>query len=153
MKLIDWLRIKGLVGSGSSTEYLSGTGVFSTPAGRLGQISGFLDGSGSAIAANSTTIAIPCVFSGSIAAYTITVDTGTCTIKTWKKATGTAIPTVSDVISTSGVAISTGTVVRSATVSDFTSTTVTANDLFIFTVTAVSGATKISFTLEITKTA
>jgi len=115
-------------------------------------IVGFFDGGGSAIANGTSSICVPAVFAGTITAYTITVDTGTCTIKTWKKATGTAIPTVSDSISTSGVSLSTGTVVRSTTVTDFTSTTVSANDLFIFNITAISGATKISFSLEITKT-
>lgn len=33
MKLTDFLKFRGLSGSGSSSEYLSGTGIFSTPAG------------------------------------------------------------------------------------------------------------------------
>lgn len=109
------------------------------------------DGGGSAIT-NNTVRYISCPYAGSITAYTILADTGTCTIKTWKIATGTAIPTVANVISTSGVALSSGTAIRSATVSDFTSTTVTANDIFAFTITAISGATLINFQLEITKT-
>lgn len=118
---------------------------------KLASVTGFFDGGGSAVVNGTSSICVPAVFAGTITAYTITVDTGTCTIKTWKKATGTAIPTVADSISTSGVAISTGTVIRSTTVSDFTSTTVTANDLLIFNITAISGATKISISLEITK--
>jgi hypothetical protein len=78
------------------------------------------------------------------------VDTGTATVKVWKKATGTAVPTVSDNINTSGVAISTGTYVHSNTVSDFTTTTVAAGDIFAFNVSAVSGATELTFQLEIT---
>lgn len=138
----------------SNTVTLTGTdGVsMNVTNAKLAQITGIIDGGGSAIANGTSSICIPAVFAGTITAYTITVDTGTCTLKTWKKATGTAIPTVADSISTSGVAISSGTVIRSTTVSDFTSTTVTANDLFIFNVTAISSATKISFTLEITKT-
>lgn len=118
---------------------------------KIAQITGIIDGGGSALTGGTTSICIPAVFAGTITAWTITVDTGTCTIKTWKKATGTAIPTASDSISTSGVAISTGTALRSTTLSDFTTTTVNANDLFIFDASSVSGATKISFTLEITK--
>lgn len=138
----------------SNTITLTGTDSVSMNVtnSKLAQVTLVIDGGGSAIANGTSSICVPVTFSGTITAYTITVDTGTCTITTWKKATGTAIPTVSDSISTSGVAISTGTVIRSTTVTDFTSTTVTANDLFIAHVTAIASATKISFTLEITKT-
>ncbi len=92
-----------------------------------------------------------CPYSGTITGYSISANTGTCTLKTWKKANGTAIPTISDVISTSGVSLSTGTHIRSSTVSDFTTTTVTAGDMFMAQVTATSGATDITFQVEITK--
>lgn len=96
---------------------------------------------------------IPCVFAGTIKAWTIAVDAGTCTLKVWKKATGTAIPTVSDAINTNGIAISSGTLVRSTTLTDFsTNTNVTANDVFIANVTATSSGPKlITLTLEILK--
>ena len=99
-------------------------------------------------------IYIPCVYSGSIAAYTIQlIGTGTCTIKTWKKASGTTNPTISDLISTAGVSLSTGNVVRSTNVSDFTTTTINANDLLTFQITAVSGSpTQVIFVLQINKT-
>lgn len=87
---------------------------------------------------------------GSITAWNIVVDTGTATVKTWKIATGTAAPTSSNSINTSGVSISAGTVIRSTTLTDFTTTAVAANDIFAFEITAVSGATKILFELEIT---
>ena len=89
---------------------------------------------------------------GTITAWSIVVDTGTATVQTWKVATGTTAPTVSNSISTSGVAISTGTAIRSTTLTDFTSTAVSANDIFAFNLSAVSGATKILFELEITVT-
>lgn len=117
---------------------------------KTSQITAIFDGGGSAVASGST-VYIPCTFAASIIAYTIMVDTGTCTVKTWKVATGTAIPTVANSISTSGVAISTGTAIRSTTLSDFTTTTITANDMLAFNITAVSGATKIIFTLEVRK--
>lgn len=144
----------GQKASASVPGFLSSTdwSTFNAKANATTQITGFFDGGGSAVALNSTSICFPCTFAGTIVAWTITVDTGTCTIKTWKKATGTAIPTSSDSISSSGVSIASGTAVRSTTVTDFTTTTISANDLFIFTVTAVSAATKISFTLEVTKT-
>lgn len=103
------------------------------------------------ISANATSFFVPCKFAGTITGYDIGVDAGTCTIKTWKKASGTAIPTIADVISTSGVALSTGTRVVSSTTSDFTTTTVTKDDGFIVQATAVSGVKFISFTLEIQK--
>ena len=111
-----------------------------------------------AISANATSASIVCPFSGTIVGYSISLGTsdasapsGTCTLKTWKKATGTAVPTIADVISTSGVALSTGTNVRSSTVTDFTTTTVTAGDILIVQATATSGCKAISFGLEILK--
>ncbi len=92
-----------------------------------------------------------CPYSGTITGYSISADSGTCTLKTWKKANGTAIPTIADVISTIGVALSSGTHIRSSTVSDFTTTTVTAGDMFMAQVTATSGPTDITFQVEITR--
>lgn len=89
---------------------------------------------------------------GTITSWSIGVDAGTATVKVWKVAAGTAVPTISNVINTSGVAISSGTFIRSTTLTDFTSTAVTANDIFAFDLTAVSGVTKIVFELEITVT-
>lgn len=109
------------------------------------------DGGGSVVV-SGTTLTLTCPFNAVITGYAIMVDTGTCTITTWKVAAGTAIPTVANSISTSGVSISTGTAVQSATVTDFTTTTVTANDIFGFHVNAVSGATKITFQLIINRT-
>lgn len=87
----------------------------------------------------------PCA--GTITGWSIGVDAGTATVKFWKKAAGTAVPTSSDSINTSGVAISSGTFINSTTLSDFTTTTVTAGDIFAGEVTAVSGVTKISVQL------
>lgn len=109
------------------------------------------DGNLSAIPIN-TTIMLPIAYAGTITGYKIMCDTGTITIKTWKKAAGTAIPTVADVISTSGVSLSTGTAVQSTTTSDFTTTAVAAGDMFAFTVTAISGATWCVFQLDIART-
>lgn len=91
-----------------------------------------------------------CEFSGTITAWNIGVDAGTCTVKVWKIAAGTTSPTVANNINTSGVAISSGTFIRSTTVTDFTTTTVTAGDIFAFNLSDVSGASKIFFGLEIT---
>lgn len=105
------------------------------------------DGGGSALTSGATHyLVVP--FACTIFAWNILVDTGTATLKTWRKATGTAIPTVADTISTSGVAISSGTSVRSTTVSDFTSTAIVANDIIAFNLFAVSSATQVTFIIE-----
>jgi hypothetical protein len=75
-----------------------------------------------------------------VGGYEITADAGTATVKFWKIVAGTAIPTVANVINTSGVALAIGTHIKSTTVTDFTSTTVTADDIGAVTLTAVSGA-------------
>ncbi|MGH3430900.1 MAG: hypothetical protein ACRDQZ_25580 [Mycobacteriales bacterium] len=87
-------------------------------------------------------------FACNITAYNLAVDAGTITVKFWKIARGTAIPTVSNSISTSGVSISTGTAVHSTTLSDFTATSVAAGDVMAMNVTAASGASYVLGELE-----
>jgi hypothetical protein len=87
-------------------------------------------------------------FACTIQAYNLVVDTGTITVKFWKIATGTAIPTSSNSINTSGVSISTGTAIHSTTLSDFTTTTVTANDIMAMNITAASGPTYVNGVLQ-----
>jgi hypothetical protein len=129
----------------------SGTGSFATTIARKIRNPGCtIDGGGSAISTGKAKGFATFPVAGTITGWSIAVDTGTATVKVWKKATGTAVPTVSDNINTSGVAISTGTYVHSNTVSDFTTTTVSAGDIFAFNVSAVSGATELTFQLEIT---
>ena len=90
------------------------------------------------------TVPIGCTITG----WDIAVDAGTATVKTLKVAAGTAIPTLgSNSISTSGVAISTGTVVQSTTLTDFTTTTVTANDIVGADLITTSGVGYINFQL------
>jgi hypothetical protein len=96
-------------------------------------------GNSSALTTSSVCYFSP-TFACTISRYTLGVDAGTVTVKFWKIAAGTALPTISNSINTSGVAISTGTVVSSTTVSDFTSTTVTANDILAVQPTAVATA-------------
>lgn len=108
------------------------------------------DGAGSAIATGKVKGYATCSQAGTITAWSVGVNTGTCTIRVWKVASGTAVPTVSNNINTAGVAISSGTYVRSTTVTDFTTTAVAANDIFAFEITALSSATELTFKLEIT---
>jgi len=106
------------------------------------------DGGGSALTTRqSLPIVVP--YACTISAWNILVaPSGTATVKLWKIASGTAIPTISNVINTSGIAISTGTAVRSTTVTDFTTTTVAANDIIIFSVTAVATATQLVVSIQ-----
>lgn len=90
-------------------------------------------------------------FNGTITGWSLNVDSGTVTVKFWKKAAGTAVPTVSDNINTSGVSLSSGTHVRSTTVTDFTTTAVTAGDIIAVNISALTGTiTDFSGSLEIT---
>lgn len=92
------------------------------------------------------------VFSKSkkIAGYSLSVDAGTATAKFWKIASGTAVPTVANVINTSGVSIGSGTHYKQFTVSDFTTTDITAGDILACALTAASGVGEITVTLEVT---
>lgn len=110
------------------------------------------DPAGSALSAASTTtdyITVP--FACTITGYNLLVDAGTITVKFWKVATGTAIPTSGNSISTSGVAISSGTAIHSTTVSDFTTTAVAANDIIAVNVTSVATAKYLNAVLECTQ--
>ena len=106
------------------------------------------DGGGAALVAGKSSAAITVPFACTIAGWNLNVDTGTATVKVWKIASGTAIPTVSNSINTSGVAISSGTALHSTTLTDFTTTAVTANDIVIFNISALATATQLYFGLE-----
>ncbi len=86
-----------------------------------------------------------------ITGWSLVVDAGTATVKVWKISSGTAKPTVANVINTAGVSISTGTAVISSTTSDFTTTAVAAGDIFAFEITAISGVADMTFQLSMTK--
>lgn len=107
------------------------------------------DPGGSALSAASTTTAYLTVpFACTISAYDLAIDAGTITVKFWKVGTGTAIPTSSNSINTSGVSIASGTAIHSATLTDFTSTAVSANDILAMNVTAVATAKYVQGVLQ-----
>jgi hypothetical protein len=108
------------------------------------------DGGGSALTSGSTsttyfTVPFACTLTG----YNITADTGTVSFDVWKVATGTAIPTVGNSILTGGfLALSSGTALHSASTALFTTTAVSANDIFGINIEAVASATKVSLILQ-----
>jgi hypothetical protein len=90
-------------------------------------------------------------FSCKLSAWSISVDPaagGTATVKVWKIAAGTAAPTSSNSINTSGIALSSGSSVRSTTLSDFTTTTFTQGEILGFNLLTVATATQVNVTLE-----
>jgi hypothetical protein len=109
------------------------------------------DGGGSALSTGKIKGFVVVPFGATITGWSITADAGTATVKCWKIATGTAKPTIADVINTSGVSLGSGTHVRSSTVSDFTTTTIAAGDILAFDLTAVATATELTFNLELRK--
>ena len=108
------------------------------------------DGGGSALAAGTAYVTVP--FACTISAINILVDTGTATFTTWRKANGAALPTVSDSISTSGISITSGTALHSTTVSDFTATSISANDIIGIRLNTVSSATWAQYIVECDRT-
>ena len=107
------------------------------------------DPAGSALVAGApTTDYLTVPFACSIKAYNLVVDAGTVTVKFWKVASGIAIPTAANSISTSGVSIASGTAAHSAVVTDFTTTTVNANDILAMNVTAVATAKYVQGVLQ-----
>jgi hypothetical protein len=105
------------------------------------------DGGGTALATGKTLyLRVP--FACTIVDWSIGSTTAeTVTVKFWKVASGTALPTVSNVISTAGVSLSTGTAVKSTTVTDFTTTAVAADDWLAATLTAVTASQFVNATL------
>lgn len=95
---------------------------------------------------------VVCPVSGTITGWNIIANAGTATIETWKIASGTTAPTVANSISTAGVSLATGTAIQSTTITDFTTTTIIAGDMFAFNLSAVSGVTSLQFQLQITVT-
>lgn len=83
-----------------------------------------------------------------ITATNVLVDAGSATVKFWKLAKGAGLPTVANVINTSGISTTFGADPNSTVVSDFTTLAVAAHDKIAMTVTAVSGAGLVQATLE-----
>jgi len=117
----------------------------------LGGVGFSVDGGGEAIAAGNVGQYPSFPQAGTISYVKISVDAGTCTVRFWKKAAGTAVPTVDDAINTSGIALSTGTHLKTTTLTDFTTTTVDADDIFGMDIVAVSGVGRLTVELGIAR--
>lgn len=98
------------------------------------------DGAALSAAATTTAYISDVPFACTIVGYVLSADAGTATVKFWKASDGTAIPTSSGSINTSGVSLSSGTRVRSSTLTDFTTTAVSAHDMLAMNITAVTTA-------------
>jgi hypothetical protein len=139
---------------GGTTNFLRADGSWAAPPGAssnslIRTIGAGFDGAGSPLISGSTkTTYFTVPFACTIAAWNITVDTGTITFDVWKIGTGTAIPTVANsIVASAAPAISTGTAIHSTTLTGWT-TSVTANDIFGVNINTVASATKASLTLQ-----
>jgi hypothetical protein len=151
--LLKWVSVPTCVDTGGKhLNYDTSTHVFScgtSSSGIRGIPFSIGDPAGSTLTVASTTtdyITVP--FACTISAYNLLIDAGTITVKFWKVATGTAIPTSTNSINTSGVGISSGTAIHSTTLTDFTTTAVAANDIMAVNITAVTTAKYFSAVLE-----
>lgn len=151
----------GYTGFGQTgyTGYTGYTGAASTVAGPTGYtgytgagspkraFGSSFDGGGAELTSGLTSyLTIPCAMT--IVAWNILVDTGTCTVKLWRVASGTAIPTETNSINANGLSLASGTAIRSTTLTDFTDTTLDENDIVAINLVAVSGATKVVVVIE-----
>ena len=115
-------------GGGTPTYVYTFTGTFEAPH------------AGTTLTPSAMRVPIVVPVACTITAYAISVNPAdTATFKVWKKATGTAIPTVSDSININGLSILSGTHLRSTTLTDFTTTAVAAYDMMIVQLSAVGG--------------
>lgn len=96
---------------------------------------------GTALTAGKTVYLPELPYACEIKAYSISADAGTATIKTWRVADGTAIPTAANSNNTAGVGLSVGTRVRSTTVTDFIDPTLDIHDVLAVNLFAVATAT------------
>lgn len=140
----------GPTGPGAAWGTLSGTLSSQTdlqtalnlkaPLATIRAISFSFDGGGAALTSGKTLyLRVP--FACTISSWSVLSTTAeTVTLKLWKVASGTAVPTVANSINTSGISLASGTAVVSTTLTDFTTTAVTANDIVAANITAVTAS-------------
>ncbi|MEQ1948718.1 MAG: hypothetical protein ABL995_16130 [Bryobacteraceae bacterium] len=139
--------------AGPNIQLTYNSGVTQISAGNLASlhpvrmISESFDGGSSALSAGVTryvTIPFACTLHG----WNMAADQGTATVTIWKVAAGTAIPTVSNSISTAGISLAAGTSIHSTDMTDFTSVAVAPNDILGIHLSAVSSTQFLNTTLE-----
>lgn len=109
-----------------------------------------MDGGGSAISTGKVKGYFTVPYTATISAWNVVCDTASAVaFEVWKVGTGTAAPTVANVIGTNW--LSTGTALHSTDLTRFTTTNVTADDIFAFYLKTNTAATEISVTLQLTK--
>lgn len=125
-------------GQGHNPGQLSGTAAATIKAHGFGCT---FDGGGAAISVKTCYI-VDMPYACTIAGESIGSTTAeTVTFKVWRVATGgTALPAVGNSINTSGISLSSGTLLQSTTVSDFTSTAIAAHDSLAINLTAVTNS-------------
>jgi hypothetical protein len=130
-------------GAGLTGGTITSTGTIAlTTSAKTRSFGAAFDGGGVALTTGSS-LPFQVPYACTISAYSISVTTAdTATFKTWRVATGTAIPTSGNSISSLGVSIASGTHVRSTTVTDWTSTAISANDIVIIQLSSVGGTTQ-----------
>lgn len=133
--------------AGNNTTSLATTAFVTTAVanavGQAEKIAVFsVDGAGAAITTGTISGTSTSANAFTLTGWSIsaTAASGTITVKIWNKAYSTAIPTISNVINTSGISLSSGTAIYSTTLSDFTDTSFAAQDQFRCAITAVDGA-------------
>lgn len=141
--------------------YTAGTATFRNNTGGTFTVTGIqskeylnyvVDGSGGFITTGNTRYGISSGLAGNITGWSIVAigTNPTCTIDIWKKVSGTTLPTITNTILSSGLQLTTGNIINSSSLANFSATTVNSYDDLAFTISAVSGATYLGFKLEIT---
>lgn len=127
------------------------TGVL--PAAKQGgiiEIAGFsVDGGGSVITSGTVSGTKRIPFACTLTGYSITAtaNNATLTVTFWAKASATTIPTIANVISTSGVVLANTDTATSGGTSDFTDTVFAAGDMMRCAFTVSGTATDLTVTL------
>lgn len=148
-----------ILGKVTSTNGSGGTYVVDLtiqPTAYVHKIVAVFNGGGSALTSGTTVgssliYSTPVPFACTITAWTVTVDTGTVGFRVWRAAAGTAVPAVGGTLNGGDLAISTGTNLRSTTMTNFTGGTapsLAANDILAFQLNAAATATYATVSLE-----
>ena len=132
----------------NATNYRNAIGLGSANTGAIGFTS---DGGGSTVTVGTKGYFIA-PWAGTITGWSVVAEgaSPTATIDVWRAGSGSALPTVADTIMGTKPQLSTGNAQRSTTLTSW-STAFSSGDIFGFNVDAASNATRITFSLEVSK--